>query len=537
MTARRRPANLPTNLLACGLALLLCLTSGHALCATHVVTQNGDAGVGSLRWAVDQANAGAAAEPQQIRFELPPAFRQIVLSGPALLVSHPDVSIEGLATGHLSDPSRISIRSTRANTDGGVLVTAPGALQLRIAHLNLGPSHRQSRQGGCVDASSLSGISAQLEIEYVYFEGCLVSTTGRTAGGAVFANGNLSLRRSGFHENRVESMGGDPTVGFGAFGGAVAMESGVLVVVEGVFTGNAAVARASSASAQSRGHGGAVAYLGANNGGVLVDDGTFIDNLAGRSQCDGSLQRPVCRLQGWGGALYTRAASTELRTSVFSRNRAMLGGAAMLEGSGGNIVRRLSLENSALYASFSFQGAFALSGSDARLRQRNSTLHNVEVGDAFGTAFLYLSQGAQVEASHSMLFGSVHVQSPGAGVQRHCWRNSEGWTVPIQGSSLIVESALSGSAHSCSFLGTTPIASAHLAGLEESGSAAIGPGLAVDNGAPGTPSALDWSRCAPRDYYNLVRPQDGDGDGDARCDIGAVELDTYTPHLFGNGFE
>lgn len=49
---------------------------------------------------------------------------------------------------------------------------------------------------------------------------------------------------------------------------------------------------------------------------------------------------------------------------------------------------------------------------------------------------------------------------------------------------------------------------------------------AVDAGDPATCKALD--------FYRVARPQDGDGDGEAVCDIGAVERG---PSLFADGFE
>jgi CSLREA domain-containing protein len=73
----------------------------------------------------------------------------------------------------------------------------------------------------------------------------------------------------------------------------------------------------------------------------------------------------------------------------------------------------------------------------------------------------------------------------------------------------------------------------------------IDPGLAplADNGGatrthlPG-PAALDSATeagCTARDQRSVVRPQDGDGDGSAACDVGAVEIGEGV--LFANGFE
>ncbi len=69
-------------------------------------------------------------------------------------------------------------------------------------------------------------------------------------------------------------------------------------------------------------------------------------------------------------------------------------------------------------------------------------------------------------------------------------------------------------------------------------------GPLTDNGGatrthlPGPPT-LDFgatAACTVTDQRGLPRPQDGDGDGNSLCDIGAVEL-APVPRLFGNGFE
>ena len=68
-------------------------------------------------------------------------------------------------------------------------------------------------------------------------------------------------------------------------------------------------------------------------------------------------------------------------------------------------------------------------------------------------------------------------------------------------------------------------------------------GLLADNGGftrthlPG-PNAIDHGASAPClavDQRGIKRPLDGDDDGDARCDVGAVELDVDA--LFADGFE
>lgn len=55
---------------------------------------------------------------------------------------------------------------------------------------------------------------------------------------------------------------------------------------------------------------------------------------------------------------------------------------------------------------------------------------------------------------------------------------------------------------------------------------------------PGPPllDSAEDATCTQSDQRGITRPQDGDGDGLARCDVGAVELQGDPP-VFADGFE
>ncbi|HEY3498736.1 MAG TPA: choice-of-anchor Q domain-containing protein, partial [Polyangiaceae bacterium] len=55
-----------------------------------------------------------------------------------------------------------------------------------------------------------------------------------------------------------------------------------------------------------------------------------------------------------------------------------------------------------------------------------------------------------------------------------------------------------------------------------SGPTSATPSPALDTGAP--PATTGEFRCSDRDQRSILRPRDGNLDGIARCDIGAVEL-------------
>lgn len=64
--------------------------------------------------------------------------------------------------------------------------------------------------------------------------------------------------------------------------------------------------------------------------------------------------------------------------------------------------------------------------------------------------------------------------------------------------------------------------------------AATMPVLTFDATSPAVDGA-NASRCLPTDARGVVRPQDGNGDRVAACDVGAFELQAIA--LFADGFE
>lgn len=529
--ARIRTARM--RLLAAPAALLAASMGAQA--ATHTVTQNGDAGIGSLRWAVEQANAAAAGEAQEIRFQLAKPFRQINLVTP-VEVTHPNVSILGIATPSLDSQGRIRISVTNS-TGFGLLVLTSRAARFTLRDLDLGPSENFLGTGGCINARQVSPSFGQITIERVVFSGCVAQSSSSLApeGGAVYANGSVLVRDSLFFDNRVEWLAGSNASLDRAFGGALAMERGLLTVLDTTFESN--IAAALPFGSAPRAAGGAIAYTQANGFGMSFERVLFVDNRAQGVEC-GSSGDGACDVQGFGGALFSRAASTVLRRSVFARNAAVEGAAIVQIGDAG-FEGRLDLDNVVFNGGAAFRGTVWL-GGEARLRQRNVTYHDIDFDDRGATSpsskipVLYMT-GGRVDASHSVLIGRINRT---ASTQSSPLCLGFGPAAPIQGNSLAVEPLDPNTGtHSCAFLGTTHVALADV-GIPETGRWDFEPrGLALENGAAGAPSALVWSRCSPFDAFGRTRNIDADGDDTASCDVGAIEGLAPTPELFADGFE
>lgn len=520
--------------LAGALSCLL-LAVGDVQAATHTVTQNGDAGMGSLRWAVEQANAAPAGEAQEIRFSLAEPFRQINLVTP-VTVTHPNVSILGIATPTLDSPGRIRIGVTNPNGFGLLGLTAQ-VTRLTLRDLDLGPSRNGLGKGGCLDAEAVSPTFSQIRIERVVFSGCLAETglSGVAEGGAVFANGSVLVREARFVDNRARWIGDPAPQGARATGGALAMERGLLTVIDSSFENNAAEA-SPGFGGQTRG--GAVAYTAANSLGITFERVLFADNRAGDIHC-GTGDSPPC--SGDGGAIFSLAASTAVRRSAFARNAAVTGAAVYQLGSSEfGLDGRLDLDNVVFNGGIAFRGTVYLAGDTARLRQRNVTYHDISfdernvVSPSNKIPLLWVS-GGRVDVSHSVLIGRVNRT---ASTQNNPLCLGFGSPPAIQGNSLALEAIDPDSGtHSCAFLGTTRVTLADV-GIPESGRWDFEPrGLALENGAVGAPSPSDWARCSPTDAFGRARPIDADGDGTAGCDVGAVEGLAIEPAIFANGFE
>jgi hypothetical protein len=256
--------------------------------STFAVLTLADSGPGSLRAAVEAANASPGADV--IRFA--PAARDgtVALTSGELAVTD-DLRIDG-----------------------------PGASRLAVSGSD---ASRVFRIG--------AGVTAEIED--------LTVTRGNAAlrGGGIRNDGTLTLSHAVLSDNRVTGL---PGVGMAvdAFGGGV-FSTGTLTVRHTAFVGNRSVGGDGVPGGPgSAGLGGAIMSLGTPTvpAVTVVSHSTFADNRAvGGAAGAGS---PFTR-NGLGGALMNDAATTTVSHSLFTGNQAVggAGGGATSFGSGGAI--------------------------------------------------------------------------------------------------------------------------------------------------------------------------------------------------------
>lgn len=488
---------------------------GDGSCATA-------AGTCTLRAAVQEANAGGV--PATIVLDPP---------GPVVL-SIAGAGEDDATSGDLD----LRVDVTITATTPGQVVDAAGLD--RVFHVVTGGATRTVRlqglhlRGGWVAGPGAAGQGGALRLDgraEVTLEDVTISDSHARDGGGIFAasagfasgtpRGALELRRVHIHDTTATEDAG-----------AVAVDSGVATTIEDTTIEDTAVtdavdgdggaieARRSSPHptplqlrrsllrrTSSPDEGGAIML----NGGwqLLVEDTTIADTAAGAGP------------GGHGGAVASEATSTTAPDQVVLRRARLVGGRAGGGGGGvallGTAPSELTVEQSELSGGTAPRGAaIELTGAAHRAVVRNSTLSGAGsqlwvAGDADLVATTLVGDGVVVDGT-----GAVRLAA----------------------------SVVAGDCRAVTSLG----------GVVSTGSGCVGGAddrLVSDLGLgpldPPTPTrvhplqpdspARDAADCTDPttggtlsvDQRDTPRPSDGDGDGVARCDAGAVEAPTSPP--------
>lgn len=479
-------------------AAVLCLASpGAQADFSYWVRNTNDSGPGSLREGIVTANSQSG-DVVRIYFLAQdyPQNGTIQLLGPLPVITKRDFAIEG---GN-SNPRIIAHDgSTTAIMNFSHTVERIGITGMRFEG---GRSHSS---GGCIAAgrSNINDPRMIVTIGQSQFTDCqaIAQDNINTAGGAIMVSNvyaSLTVQDTQFSNNRV--FNGATGIASGG-GGAIGFVGEYLTIRDSRFLNN----RAEMIFA----NGGAISS-GANLKQMVLRGNRFVDNRATGET-----------LSSHGGAISSGCfedCTIYIEQNYFNGNRASHGGTAYLRRS--NVGDRISVNllNNTFHSNQATESGGALRLEHTVLEMFFNTF---EANRAPSGAHLSVSSSALEYISHNVL---GHI---GDGTDCHI-DGSTGPAAYSKFNAFIASSCAQKLQPGATLLATTaPYALDVSHEMPVIAYAADGP--LTDTGA----TAID---CLSLDARGNQRPQDGNGDGIARCDIGAYERpDPY--NLFADGFE
>jgi hypothetical protein len=477
------PSLLPNTMRPASRILLLSLivhASAHA--GTLSVTTTADAGPGSLRAAIEQANAGDAGV---IEFsESFPLEGIINLSSPLPAFTAGEVELRG------------GERFPRV--DGGglhqIFRVGPGTTRLSLSDMVLRSGRGGVDEAGCIH--SQGGSEGELHLERVDFHQCRIEQNGLSWGGAIRwsrTQGSVTVSDAIFFQNQAVATGTNGQ----AAGGAIYSQSPVHIR-RSIFLAN------SSSTIEGLSLAGALYLIGDRQS--LIEDSVFTGNSTYPSGSAGA-----------GGAIQLACFDCTLRiTRSAFRGNASVTGAAIHSFSnqfGGRPL--LVLTNASFFnnSAGSQGGGLWLGNTDLELV--NNSFHNSSADEG---AHIYVLSGVAADRIHANLMGPTFSGNA------------------CSGQSVAVVSSASNYLHdaSCTSFDLNALPGGPLGSIVYDETPGLVPVLRFDGSAV-VDAIADASLCEPEDARGTPRPQDGNDDGIARCDVGAFE--SPGPLIFASSFE
>lgn len=468
--------------------LLLALSSAAAQAATFTVTNTADSGSGSLRAAILAANAEPG--PHTIQFGGGfPNEGVILLASPLPTITADRLTLAGNG------------REPRIDGAGmhRPIQVAESNVQLLVADLIL--RNGFAERGGCINVSSVPP-GGSLTLRRVTFANCRVQAVDVAFGGAVYwqrTNGLVFIEDSVFEGNEARATGASGR----AAGGAVASNSSVSIE-RTVFLQN----RAFNESTTGGGGQGGALYLAAAQ---------FSQSLVEFSQFIGNSTFPSTDFNRGGAIAVTSFIELSVYASWFRGNAAAEGAAIDARRTTvGDTSLQLAVSNTSFANNAGADGG-ALRLGDLSFFSRANTFFN---NSATSGGHVSFASGVDLGEFEANLLAPTQSGAPCSGVPA------------VRPDAILGANLVVGTGCGFSAPGALPNAPLGTITIDEP------PGLIPVvrfSGAAVIDSIAEPSRCISEDARGTPRPQDGNGDGIARCDVGAYEAPG--PRIFGNGFE
>ncbi len=473
-------------------AMLVLAAPSRCEALIYLVTNGNDAGAGSLRQKVTDAAAHSAG-PHTIYFDIA-ADSTITLTSRIEIPNGLQLTIDATAPTGIGLDGRGSTR----------LIQVGSGARLSIRGLTLRNGYTNLDAGGCIASPNST---STLRLEAVTMRNCVsYQPSGSALAGAVYAYSPLTILDSRFEDSRVRNDNGS------AYGGAI-VSTGPLEIANTSFIGNEASANTTEAA------GGAVEA----RAGGRFDRVLFVDNAAvGDSAAVSTI----------GGAVRSRSTGEiHVERTLFVGNSAKQGAAIEVQGASSAFVTRAFLRDSQIVGNL---GGIATSLLNVTSNIRNTTFWKNEGGNQSAAHLRYGGAQTVVEAfTHNLL-------APVAGDRPACDLANLPAAAVGSGSNLFPDPSCTAlAADSTVWTGDFRIRALRRPSGNPSGVPAVelfagSPALDAGRALPADPPTA--GDCTTLDVRGLARPQDADADGQARCDIGALET-VGEAALFADDFE
>lgn len=482
-----------------GIALPALMLASTSLCAaTFTVTTHADSGPGSLRSAIDDANAAPGAH--SIVFNLAPTSTITLTS--ALPMIQRTMIINGSAVPGLT---------LSGGGTSPLFLIGPGNSSFVLSDVTL-RAGRSVYGAGCLGAVAPSSANAGIVLTRVAFHDCASApgNDGISHGGAVYVlDRNLSINQVRIEDATTLPPGvGAPD---SARGGAVYLEvtqPRQLSIQNCHFIGNRALAGDNRVA-----RGGALYIRGPVN--ATISHSRFIDNQA------------IGTEDARGGAIDAdETGSLLIENSLFHGNVSDGHATVFARSTTGN----LNVRNSTFVANV---GDSTLDARYPSIVVRNNSFAHSVPGSANGIQHLSLFGLAQPGPTPITVSNNLMLPLVG----------SNDLQCATFGNNLLVTSynVVAGRMQNCGPQNTSTAAAVRVEALRSDGGAVETLALrarssALGAGNPAMPSVPDPDTCMTLDARGVQRPQDGNAIGAPRCDAGAWESDGEAS-LFRDDFE